>query len=545
MSRLALAVLLALLAFPSRAEAVRLAVGVEPGASLRAVAARVARVTGGTTSMRLAPLKALVLDAPSARGVATVEGVSYVEDLRPTRRVAFVPNDPLAPRQWYLAEIRAFDAWPLAPVLPETTVAVIDSGVDEDHPQLQSRIADVQSFVGGSVRDRLGHGTFVAGQIAAQLNDRQGIAGIAFSARLLVAKVVRADGTISVEAEARAIRWAVDRGADVINLSLGGLRDPASPARDSYSPLEASAIEYAVSRGALVVAAVGNGDQAPRTPWKFASYPAALPHVIGVSAFRRDGSVPDFSNRDAVYNDIAAPGDEILSTLPRAVTARFPTCLEQGYSSCGSIRYRRAEGTSFAAPQVSAAAAQLLAVRPSLTADQVRFLLERSAEDARTTNGCRGCRVLRDALTGWGRLDVTSSVVHALKGAMPAPDVYEPNDEAGARAATIPLRRREVAATIDFWDDQTDVYRVRLRRGQRLFAALRGPAGQDTSVLLWRPGTRRVGGFSARGRLAQSRQVRGVERIRGYRARARGWYYLQVKISTPGSGRYTLSLARR
>ena len=89
---------------------------------------------------------------------------------------------------------------------------------------------------------------------------------------------------------ARAIRWAVDRGARVINLSLGGLRDPFDPNRQLL-PLEASAVEYAVRKGAVVVAAVGNGDQAREQPWKYASYPAALPHVLGVSALARDGSV--------------------------------------------------------------------------------------------------------------------------------------------------------------------------------------------------------------------------------------------------------------
>ena len=106
-------------------------------------------------------------------------------------------------------------------------VAVIDSGIDADHPELKGQIAGGTSFVGGSWQsDTNGHGTFVAGEIAAALNNGQGIAGIAFPAKLLVAKVVRSDGTISPEAEARAIRWAVDHGARVINLSFGGVRDP-------------------------------------------------------------------------------------------------------------------------------------------------------------------------------------------------------------------------------------------------------------------------------------------------------------------------------
>ena len=88
-------------------------------------------------------------------------------------------------------------------------------------------------------------------------------------------------------------------------MSFGGVRDPYDSSRDTFSQLEASAVAYAVSQGVLVVAAVGNADNAPQQPWGYAGYPAALPHVLGVSAVNRDGSVPLFSNRDSVYNDLA------------------------------------------------------------------------------------------------------------------------------------------------------------------------------------------------------------------------------------------------
>src|SRR5207244_5825948 len=106
------------------------------------------------------------------------------------------------------------------------------------------------------------------------------------------------------------------------NRSLGGVRDPLTPQRDTYSALEAKAIAYAYSKGAVLVAAVGNGDEAPREPWPFASYPAALPHVIGVSALTRAGNVPDFSNRDSIFNDLSAPGVGLFSTFPVAITAQ-------------------------------------------------------------------------------------------------------------------------------------------------------------------------------------------------------------------------------
>ena len=361
----------------------------------------------------------------------------------------------------------------------------------------------------------------------------------------MIAKVVRADGTISPDAEANAIVWAVDQGARVVNLSLGGLRDPITPSRDTFSPLEESAIGYARRHGAVVVAAVGNGDQAPRTPWPYASYPAALPHVIGVSALAQDGSIPAFSNRDALFNDIAAPGEAILSTFPRALTADRPTCPDQGYSDCGPPEYQNAQGTSFAAPQVSAAAALMLALRPELAPDQVSALIEHSAVDASAENGCSECPPLRDALAGWGRLDITAAL-QSLDGPIPPSDQYESNDDAGTRAATLYGRTREITATIDFWDDQIDVYRVKLRGRQTVSVSLRGPAGTDTNLVLWKPGTERVEGLSVRLQAMRATQSTGVGPNQHfvYRARAEGWYYLEVKLATPGFGPYTLRFTK-
>src|SRR5204863_1784990 len=199
------------------------------------------------------------------------------------------------------------------------------------HPDLQGRVYRAGSFVGGSaLTDEEGHGTFVAGEVAASINNEQGIAGIAFPAQLIVAKIARADASISVRDEAAAIRWAVGRGAQVINLSLGGVRDPGHASVDTYSGVERKAIDYAYRHGAVLVAAVGNSDEAPRSPWPWAAYPAALTHVIGVSALTPTGAVPSFSNRDRVYNDISAPGQSIFSTLPLAITKLRPGCVDQG-----------------------------------------------------------------------------------------------------------------------------------------------------------------------------------------------------------------------
>ncbi|TML87120.1 MAG: hypothetical protein E6G08_11240 [Actinobacteria bacterium] len=458
---------------------------------------------------------------------------------------AFTPTDPLAAKQWYLAADHAFDLWPDPPaqtLFMPTKVAIVDSGIDANHPDFAGRIVLGRSFVGGDWRtDPQGHGTFVAGMIAANL-DGQGIVGIAYpSAQLIVAKVVRADGTIPLSAESAAIRWAADQGARVINLSLGGVRDPRAPARDTYSRAEADAVAYAYQKGAVLVAAVGNGDEAPATPWPYASYPAALPHVIGVSALSRSGSVPTFSNRDRIYNDIAAPGQEMFSTFPRDLTALRPTCPDQGYSDCGTDDYRRPEGTSFAAPQVTAAAALLIGLDPALRPDQVGAIIEQTADDANASNGCHMCPLLRDPYTGWGRLNIAKAIA-ALDGPLPPADQYESNDNAGTQAHTLFSGTADLHATLDFYDDQVDVYRVRLGRGQRLDAILTGPAGANVDLVLWKPGTQRVDDLrSQRLRAAQSSKPGPDERLT-YRTQTTGWYYLETKLTAPFTGAYPYTL---
>jgi hypothetical protein len=532
------ALALCLAAAPTAAAA-RFAVGIMPTAD-RAAVARQLRAQGATRVVDLSPIPALVASAPRAAALRGVPGARYVEPLR-SRRESFVPNDPFLARQWYAAQNRAFDAWLEPPPLAPVRIAVIDSGVDGTHPELRGRIAASKSFVAGPATvDTQGHGTFVAGLIAAQTNDGVGIAGLAPAAEILVAKVVGPQRSIPVEAEAKAIRWAITSGARVINMSLGGVRDPGDPSRDTYSQLEADAVAYAVSKGVLIVAAVGNSDQSPSQPWPYASWPAALPHVLGVSALNRQGGSPSFSNRDPQFNDIAAPGEDILSTFPLALTAEHPDCVEQGYSSCGSEEYRSAEGTSFATPQVTAAAAMLLATSPALAPDQVVALLEGSAVDAVPANGCGACAIGRDRFTGAGRLDQVAALDLLATGEPPR-DRYEPNDGAGASAYPLYGPGRLVDATLDYWNDRNDVYRVYLRAGDRLVAT----AGASTSVrpafALWRPGTLTIDQASVPVRRLAARPP-GV--TLSYRVRATGWYVLHVSVTRPGAGPYQLALTK-
>jgi thermitase len=461
----------------------------------------------------------------------------------PTAAQAFTPNDPLLPRQWYAPQDRAFDAFNVLPFLPVVRVAVIDSGADVTHPDLRGQIVAARSFVGGAPADDQGHGTFVAGEIAAAVDDGHGIAGLAPAARLLVAKVVRPDGSVSTRAEARAIRWAVKLGARVINVSLGGLRDPQDPYFTGYSKVEQQAIDDAVAKGVLVVAAVGNNKYAPVKPWKYASYPAALPHVIGVGSYGKSGDVSTFSNQDPIFVDLVAPGEEMFSLFPRAQTSKNINCDEQGYSSCGPKEYRRAAGTSFSAPQVSAAAATLFSVDPSLTPDQVSWLLDRTATPATPDNGCSDCPLGRNAMTGWGKLNIAAAVRAIRAGQAPTPDRFEPNDDVVVGKA-IHGRKTRFRATVDYWDDSNDVYRIKLRRGQGVTVTARPTSSLALSVVLWKPALASIAEARASFRARRSTNGPGeVDRLR-YRAKKTGWYSLQVAVSRPSFGAYTLRIRR-
>jgi hypothetical protein len=474
-----------------------------------------------------------------------------------SRQPQFVNTEPYAAEQWYLTEDQAWSFWPTQPKLATVRVAVLDTGIDADHPEFRGRIAGGKSFVGGTWRrDTDGHGTFVAGEIAANPNNHQGIAGLAFNAKLLIAKIVSPEtGSASLSAEVKAIRWAVNNGARVINLSLGGVRDPLNKNLDSYSPAEQAAIGYAYSKGAVIVAALGNGPESPATPWPYADYPAALPHVIGVSAIRENGSVPLYSNRDVMYNDIAAPGAAIFSTIPRnLIDAARPGCARVPYSNCGPSIYVGAIGTSFAAPQVSAAAALLIGERPSLSPDQVSWLLERTATDETPQTGCAQCTRGRDRFTGWGRLNVKAALTRLTSGVpLPIPDKYEPNDDAGIWAHPFGPPRK-ITATLDYWDDQIDVYSIKLFKGERLYVRL-SPATRAAVVLtLWKPGTQHVTGIdnpqdaraSLADRAAPGSAVAGQQRI-AYSVPAGGVYYVEARLSEPtrNPAAYQLAIATR
>ena len=230
------------------------------------------------------------------------------------------PSDPLYTQQWALPRMNIPIAWEALPKdLPRVIVAVIDSGICYDHPDLAGHILDNgYDFIDGdtSAQDEFNHGCGVAGIIAANADNDEGIAGIAPNAQIMPLRVLDASGLGTYSDVAQAIVYAVDHGAQVINLSLGGT-NPAV--------ILENAVNYATENNVTIVAATGNtGSTAPL-------YPAHYENVIAVGSIDEDGSISSFSNLGA---DRWAPGRHILTT-----------------GVDGDYVFQN--GTSFAAPQIS------------------------------------------------------------------------------------------------------------------------------------------------------------------------------------------------
>jgi len=151
---------------------------------------------------------------------------------------------------------------------------------------------------------------------------------------------------------------------------------------------------------------------------------------------------------------------------------------------------------------------------------------------------------LRDPRSGWGRLDVAKAI-EALAGPLPPPDRYETNDDAGTQARTLWGKRFSFTATVDYYDDQIDVYRVALSGGERVVAKLSGGwAGANVNLVLWKPGTSRVDDLRTQTLRAAQSIAPGSTQSVTFKAPGRGWYYVEVKVTSPGFGPYTLTLAK-
>lgn len=253
------------------------------------------------------------------------------------------PTDPLFSQQWYLSSTNIVNSWSILKRNQPVKVAVIDSGVEINHPDLVNQLVAGYNFVSKNTdaNDTLGHGTAVAGIIAAQSNNQTGIVGINQGAKIIPIKV--SDGAeIQLINVLDAIYYAIDSGVNIINMSYGST---------NFNEAEYEALYTAYSKGITLVAASGNENSS-------VSYPAAYPFVIGVGSINNQRKKSSFSNYGNAL-DLVAPGEGIVST---SVNQTF----------------KSVSGTSFSAPIISGAASIILNERPSTTPAQLQWLLEKS-----------------------------------------------------------------------------------------------------------------------------------------------------------------------
>jgi thermitase len=269
-------------------------------------------------------------------------------------------KDDYSGRQWAIPKTMVPQAWEVTSGEASVVIAVLDTGIDKGHEDLAGKvIAEVNFTDSPTTNDIYGHGTHVAGIIAAAANNGVGIAGMAYDCRLMNVKVADDYGIFHGSAAAKGIRWAVEHGAEVINMSLFS----TEPSRDMEE-----AINYAWSKGVVVVAAAGNciGTKP--------AYPAYCSNCIAVAATDSNDCVASWSSWGD-WVDVAAPGVDIYSTLP------------------GS-QYGSKSGTSMAAAHVSGLAGLLFALESDKNAsgfvnDEVRAAIEGSC-DAVDINAVKG-----------------------------------------------------------------------------------------------------------------------------------------------------------
>jgi subtilisin family serine protease len=327
------------------------------------------------------------------------------------------PNDAYYPLLWALPLIRAPDAWRLTNGAASIVVAVADTGVDLEHPDLVDKLwVNVDEVPGNGLDDDAngwvddvhgydfwyddagpdddnGHGTHVAGTVAAATDNGIGVAALGWRSRLMPLKTQARNGVGTTAELAEAIVYAADNGAHVVNVSLG---QELSLCPDTLQ----AAIDYADQRGVLVVAATGNQDLDPDK----AFYPAACEHVLGVTVSDAWDRCVGATRGD--YVDVAAPGRNILSTLPGGT---------YGYMS----------GSSMATPLVSGLAALLYARYPTYDDEQVAWSILAHAVDLGVAGWDPDC--------GWGRIQAYQAVADGATG---TPDYAR--GTVGQEAATDP-----------------------------------------------------------------------------------------------------------
>jgi thermitase len=415
----------------------------------------------------------VVKDTPDGPSVETVPAGSAAEAERLAEQLEGRPDviaaepsrdwqayqDPYRGLQWGMDHLRAETVWRTADGTG-FTIAVLDTGVDRLHEDLQGVVLPGYDFLRGvadggvdpcpaTTEPCLGHGTGVAGVAAAVAGNDIGIAGFAKGVRILPVRVLDERGNGRTEHVVKGIYYAVDRGAHVINLSLGGPYNDRTITR---------AIDYASDRGVLVVAAVGN------TARSEPNYPAAHPRVLGVSATKNANNERTTFSSYGDWVDIAAPGERIFTTRPRAAAPNREPYVYQS-------------GTSFSAPFVSGAAVMLKARYPRATPSQLAWRLTATATDI----GAAG----KDRYFGHGLVNPLRALT-SFRDAGCRPDVGEPLPRVWDRA------RVETAAAVacELWPEAR-TRTVLLATAGHFPDALAGAAlaaRHDAPLLLTAPG---------------------------------------------------------
>jgi subtilisin family serine protease len=386
----------------ARAPAVPMyAVGYAPRAALASVASR-AEVVRSVAALRVAEVR--VRNRSVVGELRHLPGIRFVQRVVP--RASSVEPALLtvpglgAPYEWQYAAAHE-DLVPQAVLrsAAAVTIAVIDTGADLTAPDLAAkspRTFDLHTF-GTDVRDVNGHGTFVASLAAGSVTNGDGIAGFGGDAKLLIIKASGSDGTLSDVDEANAIVYAVDHGARIINLSVGG---------PDTSSTERRAIQYAVDHDVLVVAAAGNEYENGNPP----EYPATLLQPLGsdgrggvglaVGASTTGEARAFFSNTGSELS-LVAPGENVFGDVSSlSSTLEYPRLALPG-SAAGS--YGFASGTSFSAPEVAGVAALVFGANPLLHAEQVADIIKQTASGQGQWN----------PTTGFGVVDAAAAVARA------------------------------------------------------------------------------------------------------------------------------------
>lgn len=294
----------------------------------------------------------------------------YLTNEAVSEATPIVPNDALYSQyQWNLPSIETEKGWTTSKGDDGVIIAVLDTGVQTNHPDLQGKLADGMNIVNeqAAPEDDVGHGTHVSGIIGASVNNGEGVAGVSWFNKIMPVKVLDSSGAGSTYAVAQGIIWAVDHGAKVINMSLGNYAE---------ADFLHDAIKYAYERDVVLIAASGN-DNTERP-----GYPAAYPEVFAVAATNNNKEKASFSNYGD-YIDVAAPGDSIASTYP------------------GS-QYAALSGTSMASPHVAALAGLIRSVNPELTNEEVMEIMRVTAQDLGTEG--------KDKYFGYGEIDVDQAL---------------------------------------------------------------------------------------------------------------------------------------